>query len=104
METINLTKKNALGRVFWTLPKEIREQIFKENARIRQIYRQNNTEKQPHHRDCLRQYFFLNTKSNPEKLDSELKKYMVTVSAKFDGCFVPNHLNDIALERLASAA
>lgn len=93
METINLKKKNALGRVFWTLPKELREQIFKEDARIRQKVS----------RDCLRQYFFLNTKSNPEKLDSQLKKFMISVCSKFEDCFVSNAKNMVALEKLANA-
>ena len=92
--SINLSKKNALGRVFWSLPKSLREIIFKEARRIRKS--KNN--------DSFRQYFFVNTHSNPEKLDSELKRYMVSVSSKFEGCFVSNSNNDIALNWLAEAA
>lgn len=88
-----LSKKNALGRVFWTLPKNLRDEIFKEDARIRKSSS----------KDCLRQYFFVNTKSNPEKLDSELKKFMIKISSKFEGCFVKNENNDAALEWLVES-
>ena len=94
MNNISLSKKNALGRVFWTLPKILREAIFKEARYIRRT--QNN--------DSFRQYFFVNTHSNPEKLDSRLKEYMINVSSKFAGCFVRNELNNVALNWLAEAA
>jgi hypothetical protein len=89
---INLSKKNALGRVFWTLQREQREEIFTEAIRLRR------TES----RHSFRQYFFVNSHSNPARLDSRLKERMIGIDPKFAVCFVPNRLNDEALERLAS--
>jgi hypothetical protein len=93
-DTINLSTKNALGRVFWTLPKDLREEIFQEAIRLRK----NES------RQSFRQYFFLNSKNNPARLDSKIKEVMIKTSPQFQGCFVPNKLNNQALERLASAA
>ncbi len=92
--SINLSKKNALGRVFWTLPRELREDIFMEAKRIQTI----------ENRHTFRQYFFINSQSNPERIDSQLKKYMIKKCSKFEGCFVANKNVHIALERLAEAA
>jgi hypothetical protein len=94
MNNISLSKKNALGRVFWTLPKDLRNDIFVKAKDLGKIEK----------RDSLRQYFFLSTKSNPARLDSQLKAYMIKISPQFEGCFVPNKLNNQALDRLASAA
>ncbi|MEA5458725.1 hypothetical protein VB796_06745 [Arcicella sp. LKC2W] len=94
MNSVNLSKKNPLGRVFWTLPKELREQIFVVAITDCKIKSRHN----------LRQYFFVNAKHNPEKLDSHLKGYMIRVCPKFKYCFVPNSQADRALEQLAEAA
>ena len=94
MRNVNLSKKNALGRVFWTLPRELREQIFIEAQTACNIKS----------RDNLRQYFFVNTKNNPEKLDSHLKTYMTSICPKFQHCFVRNDKVNTALEKLADLA
>lgn len=94
MNSISLAKKNALGRVFWTLPKKKREQIFHEAQFACRMKS----------RDNLRQYFFVNTKNNPAKIDSHLKGYMIKVCPKFKYCFVPNSEVNKALEKLAEAA
>ena len=91
---INLQTKNALGRIFWTLPKNLREEIFQEAFRLRK----NES------RHSFRQYFFLNSKNNPARLDSKIQEAMIKTSPQFQGCFVPNQLNHQALERLAKAA
>lgn len=88
---INLSKKNALGRVFWSLPKSTREQIF--------FYAEKTDRRKS--RNNFRQYFFINAKSNPKRIDPQIKAYMIEQCDKFTHCFVPNSKVNIALEILA---
>lgn len=87
-------KRNALGQLVQSFSKEKKNLFYRVAIEIRPDY--------TFHR--LRQYFYLNSDSNPYRIDRKVQEELVKrVDKRFEGVFITNHKYLHGLEKKRNA-